>query len=546
MKNKQSLLFNSKQSLPLRGKYFALLLIVVLAFVLRFYKLGEVPLGFHQDEVSQAYNSFSILKTGHDRYGQLLPILFRSFGSYQPPVYTYLTPIPIFLFGNTIFAARSTSAFFGVLTVIVSFLIVEILAKRKYRTQLALLTAFIVAISPWAIHFSRRVVEGNLGVFFFLFAFLLLLKSLKKIKLFIPACFILGISTHAYYSERLLAVFFLPVFLFYFKKYYLKHKKWVIYGLLTFGVVLLPHIVTVFSGAFAARLDQVSSSSDSSFLVEFVKHFVSYFSPKYLFSDAGSGLARVSPGLGVFYNWFFVAFLVGLYFFGKIIDKKFTGLLGILAIIFLIPVSLTGDVFYPLRALEFLWLVGLVVSIGIIEIGRLIKQKKAKWAIFLVLVFYSLASFYVSYFVLFQHETTEAAGNTYIALSDKLKEYEEYKIVLDSTRDLATGLRIAYFREYDSNKLHILLQNQMATPYYNIYVNNQETYIVDNIEARPINWKGDRCREETILIGDSLTFSETQINEHNLEKTFEIRGINKNVVLTGYKTNPDEKCVPKL
>ena len=101
----------------MKNKHLILSLIVVLAFVLRFYKLGEVPLGFHQDEVSQAYNSFSILTTGRDRYGQLLPILFRSFGSYQPPVYTYLTTIPIFLFGNTIFAARSTSAFFGVLTV---------------------------------------------------------------------------------------------------------------------------------------------------------------------------------------------------------------------------------------------------------------------------------------------------------------------------------------------------------------------------------------------------------------------------------------------
>ena len=99
MKNKQSLAGNA-------GNLIVLVLIVILAFVLRFYRLGEVPLGFHQDEISQAYNSFSILKTGHDRYAQLLPILFRSFGSYQPPNYTYLTPIPIYFFGNTIFAAR--------------------------------------------------------------------------------------------------------------------------------------------------------------------------------------------------------------------------------------------------------------------------------------------------------------------------------------------------------------------------------------------------------------------------------------------------------
>lgn len=539
MKNKNKFSF-------LKKKHLILFAIVVLAFVLRFYRLGEVPTGFHQDEVSQAYNSFSILKTGRDRYGQFLPILFRSFGSYQPPIYTYITPIPIYFFGTTIFAARSTSALFGVLTVVVSYFIVGILVKKKYKYYLALISAFVVAISPWAIHFSRRVVEGNLGLFFFLLAFYFLLKSLDKINYFMVSCFVLGISTHAYYSERLLAVVFLPVFLLFFKKYFLKYKKQVIYGLLVFGVVLLPHFVTVFSGAFAARFDQVGSSGDSSYVLEFIKHFISYFSPKYLFGDAGSGLARVSPGLGVFYNWFFPLFLVGLYFFKKIVDKKFIKLLGVLLIISLIPVSMTGDVFYPLRALEFLWLMGLVVSIGFFEVGSRIKKKSIKWIVFLALVVYSLGSFYVSYFVLFQHETTENVGNTYIDLSNKLDEYGEYKIILDSTRDPAAGLRLAYFREYDSKKLHLLLRNQMESSYYNIFVNNNETYIVDNIESRPINWKEDRCREKTILVGDTLAFSDNQIMEHNLKKIFEIEGINKNTVLLGFETSPDKNCEQKL
>mgnify|MGYP001569572368 FL=1 len=163
-----------------------LVLIAVLAFGLRFYKLGEVPLGFHQDEISQSYNSFSMLKTGEDRYGQFMPILFRSFGSYQPPIYTYLTPIPLYLFGNTIFAARSTSAFFGVLTVLISYFIVKELVKNRYKESLALLTSFVVAISPWAIHFSRRVVEGNLGLFFFLLSFYFFIRSLSQIKFIIP------------------------------------------------------------------------------------------------------------------------------------------------------------------------------------------------------------------------------------------------------------------------------------------------------------------------------------------------------------------------
>ena len=522
----------------------ALLLIITIAFVLRFYRLGDVPLGFHQDEISQAYNSFSILKTGHDRYGQLLLILFRSFGSYQPPIYTYLTPIPIYFFGNTIFAARSTSAFFGVLTVLISYFIVKELVKNRYKESLALLTSFVVAISPWAIHFSRRVVEGNLGLFFFLLSFYFFIKSLKKINYIIPAAIVLGISTHAYYSERLIAVIFLPFFLLYFRKYFLKYKKWVICGILLFGLILLPHVVTVFSGAFVARLNQVGTAGEGKlFFVEFVKHFVNYLSPRYLFSDAGSGLARVSPDLGVFYNWMVVPFLIGLYFISKFVENNYLKFLGIFTIICLIPVSLTGDVFYPLRALEFFWLLSFIISIGILEIGERVKNVVVKWIIFSGIVLYSLSFLYVSYFVLFQHETTESAGNTYFTLSNKLEEYKDYKIILDSTRDPATGLRIAYVRNYDPEKLQVMLRGQMESPYYDIFVNNNETYVVDNIEARAIDWKSDRCSYKTILVGDSLAISESQIKDHNLEKIFEIYGINKNIVLYGYKINPDKKCI---
>ena len=522
---------------------FILSFIIILAFVLRFYRLDDVPLGFHQDEISQGYNSFSILETGKDRYGQVLPILFRSFGSYQPPVYTYLTTALLYFLGNTVFAARFISALFGVLTVFVTYFIVKIISEEKYQDKLALLTSFIVAISPWAIHFSRRVVEGNLGIFFFLLALLFFLKSLKEIKYLLLASIILGISTHAYYSERLISVIFLPFFVIYFKGYFLKYKKYVLLGIALFGLTLLPHAVTILTGAFASRLDQVGTAGKGAmFLVEFAKHFVNYFQPLYLFSDAGSGLARVSPDLGVFYNWFFIPFLVGIYFISKVIKDVYLKFLVVFIFISLIPASLTGDIFYPLRALEYFWILSLIVSIGILKIGHIIQNKIIKNSLLIGLTIYSLSFFYVSYFVLFSHETTENMGNTYLTLSNKLKEFNDYQIVVDSTRDPATGLRIAYFRSYDPIRLQNSLKPQMQSDYYSLFVNNNETYKIDNIEARAINWKVDRCSAKTILVGDKLSISDDQIRDHNLTKLFEINGINNNVVLFGYLTKPDEKC----
>ena len=148
-------------------KHFLLVLIICLAFFLRFYKLGEIPAGIHPDEESHGYNAFSLLKTGKDRYGEKFPILFRSFGSYQPPIYTYLATIPVGLFGNTIVSVRSVSAVIGTILVLITYFFSLELFKTKGRRWVALIAALVVAISPWAIYFSRLVAEGNLGVTFF-------------------------------------------------------------------------------------------------------------------------------------------------------------------------------------------------------------------------------------------------------------------------------------------------------------------------------------------------------------------------------------------
>jgi 4-amino-4-deoxy-L-arabinose transferase-like glycosyltransferase len=503
--------------------------------------LGEIPPGFHQDEVSQAYNAFSILETGKDRYGETFPILFRSFGSYQPPVYTYLTSLSIFVFGNTVFAARFTSAFFGILTVILTYFLVRQLVKSKYKENLGLLSAFIVAISPWAIHFSRRVVEGNLGLFFFLMALYLFFVSLKKIKYFLLACLCLGVATHAYYSERLISILFLPFFLIYFRKYYLKYKKWVMYGLSLFGFTLIPHVVTILGGAFASRFDQVANASTNTPLLDFFRHFVSYFSPRYLFSDAGRGLSRVSPNLGVFYVWFFVPFLVGLYMISKMIENRFVKFIGVFIMISLIPVSLTGDVFYPLRALEFFWLLSLVVAIGVFEIGSTIKSGRAKLVIFSGLVIYSLFSFFVSYFALFKYESTENVGLAYADVSRELEKYKNYKVVFDNTRDPAAGLRVAYFKKYDPGEIQRNLRSQLTSPYYSRKV-NADSVILDNVVFSPINWAEAACAA-TIFVGDGLAVSEIQIKDHNLTQIFEIKTSNKDFILRGFSTNSSKQCI---
>src|SRR3989344_2150759 len=108
-----------------------LLIIVILATILRFYQLGQNPPSLDWDETAHGYNAYSILKTGRDEYAYKLPLYFRSFDDYKPPIYTYLVVPSVAVFGLNDFAVRFPSALLGVLAIIFTYLMVFELFKRK-------------------------------------------------------------------------------------------------------------------------------------------------------------------------------------------------------------------------------------------------------------------------------------------------------------------------------------------------------------------------------------------------------------------------------
>src|SRR5690348_13812268 len=106
--------------------WILLCLIVLLAVFLRFYQLGINPPSLTWDEVAWGYNAYTLGIDGKDEFGHFLPYTsFISFGDYKPPVYAYLTVVPVWLFGLTEFAVRFPSALFGTLTVLVTYFLVK-------------------------------------------------------------------------------------------------------------------------------------------------------------------------------------------------------------------------------------------------------------------------------------------------------------------------------------------------------------------------------------------------------------------------------------
>lgn len=529
-----------------------IIFILLLAFALRFFKLGTIPPGLHGDGASQGYNAFSLLNTGKDRYGESFPILFRSLGSYQPPLYTYLTTIPIAIFGNTAFSTYFISALSGVILVVLTyFLILALFENTKYKTVLALITALTVSISPWSVLFSRLAVEANLGLLIFTSSILIFVYSIKKIQLLPLACLLLGISTHAYYSERLIALIFFPVFIMLFRKIFFSQKKWLALAIVLFLITQIPHFWILNSGALTRRFDQVSyfgnQSNDPLRIYALAKtainNYLIYYSPRNLFFDSDTNLGRTMPGLSVFYNWLVVPFIIGIWYLLKKAPQKATKIICLLIIITPLPAAFTGDFFYPLRTLDFLWVLALVISLGLFQIMQFLKSGKLQLLLLVYLIAYCLFSIYISYFVLFKYEKAENYGFAYIKLMDKLPEYRDKQIIIDLARDPGIGIRMAYLTSYPPNKLQSQLRAQLKTPYYSSIVNSDEIYEIGNIEIKPLDFKTDTCRPDTIIVGDQLTVSPKQMDEHKLKAEFEIKDLSGDISLIGYLTNPTNTCI---
>jgi len=122
------------------------LLIILVAAAFRFYLLGAVPTGFQFDEAYNALDAMQVL-------GGKLRIFFPANGG-REPLYTYWQVFWVWLLDATPFVFRWASALAGLLAIPLCYALVRELFPREGR-RLAALSAFIMAISFWHIHFSR-------------------------------------------------------------------------------------------------------------------------------------------------------------------------------------------------------------------------------------------------------------------------------------------------------------------------------------------------------------------------------------------------------
>lgn len=235
---------------------WALLSILVIAAFLRFWNLGINPPHLTPDEASLGYNAYSILKTGKDEFGKTLPIVFKSFGDFKPGLYVYLTVPPVAVFGLTEFATRFPSASAGILSVLFIFLIIkELFPERK---SLPILGAFVSAVNPWLVFFSRGAWEVNLSLSLTLIGIFLFLKSLKNQKFIIYSAVPFAFTLLTYQGAKISTGIVLVILTFIYWKEILNYDKKHLIKAFVVGFIISIPILMSFTNGETGRLNVFS------------------------------------------------------------------------------------------------------------------------------------------------------------------------------------------------------------------------------------------------------------------------------------------------
>lgn len=461
-----------------------LIIVIIIAAFLRLFMLSSVPAGITSDEADTGYDAYSIIKTGHDQWGQTYPLVsFRGFGDYRMPIYTYFVSSSMSLFGVSELAVRLPSAIAGVFSVFFIYL----LSRKIFGEKAALLSSFLFAFSPWAIGMSRQGIESNLAMTFYIFALFLFLKIKEGKKFLLLSLLFFILSMYSYTSYIISTPLTVLVLSIINLRQLLKIKKEASISITLFVVSILPLIFL--SSAGTKRASQIGFMSDITslgiidvlnlkigacyqilpsffcraldnkpltFLSVFANNYLHHFSLDFLYLKGTTTQFSLLPERGLLYSYEIIFLLLGLFF----IFKKRKGIfIVVLFLLAAVPDSLSGGGHHS-RALCLLPFIILIEGAGltflIIYIGKLRRELKYLLLSALsILILFSLSSFIISYFSYFQKYYSPYSLYAYKQMSKELPDFsKKYESVYISNylNDEPQYIFYLFYNKYDPVK----------------------------------------------------------------------------------------------
>lgn len=474
--------------------YSILCLVVLVAAFLRFFHLGTNPPSLTWDEVAWGYNAYTLGLMGQDEFGKFLPVQYlESFGDFKPPVYAYLSVLPIKLFGLTEFATRFASAFFGTLTVLVTFFLArKLFPTSKHKDYYAICAALLLAVSPWHVNLSRAAFEANVSTFFIVTGVWLFLQWVESNHKY-SAGFLFGsilsfcISLYTFNTARivspLLGILLVAVF---WKKMFSNWKLTIAAGVFA-AVLLLPLIPFMLSPQGQLRYKEVNIFSDVSVIKQsnqeiandgnvwwskilhnrrfayaqlYVQHYFDNLSPKFLFITGDGNPKFSTQDVGQLYVIELPFLLLGLLFLFKNREGHWW-FIPIWLLLGIIPAATARETPHALRIETTLPTFQLLIAYGFIQCVQRIKFKRVAISIVSVALFINVLYYLHGYYVHYPHEY---AGEWQYGYKQAISYTESVKQTYDQicfTEELGRPyVYVLFYGHYDPNTLQHDVQIQ--------------------------------------------------------------------------------------
>ena len=512
----------------LNSKKIVFILIVLLGFFLRIYQVDSIPPGLTWDEAALGYNAYSILKTGRDEYGTILPLNLKSFGDYKPALYAYVLIPFIAVFGLSEIAVRIPSVLFGVGTIIVLYFLIQKLFQNK---KLSLAVSFMVAVSPLSIQFSRGAFESNAAVFLNSLGTLLFLIGLKKPKILFYSAVVLGLSLFTYQASKIFVpilvtgllliyrddlrytkTFFTAAFIF---SLFFALSLWITFGL---GQADRLSAQNFFAYTRAEEVISQIASEDRvsekdfyfnflhgeyfAYIRGFIERYFIYFSPKMLFIEGDYSPRHSVPDLGVLLYISLILIPLGILFLLNNENKKSRNLVLFLLFTAALPAVLSRDLISTNRSLNILIPCTILEGLGLyLFIFYILKLKKI-YRYFVLMVFAGIFVFNYSIFVdrYFVHMPYEFSqdwlyGYKQVFTSLNQTKLDEYNKVVITDEYGQPYIYYLFYTKYPPQKF----QQQSVLEKKSSDVGTVRK--IDNIEFRRIDWPLERGDKNSLFIG---------------------------------------------
>ncbi|OGG26681.1 hypothetical protein A2960_00720 [Candidatus Gottesmanbacteria bacterium RIFCSPLOWO2_01_FULL_39_12b] len=504
---------------------FIVILIFFLAFILRFWLLGSNPPSLDWDEASLGYNAYSILKTGRDEYGNFFPLSIKSFNDYKPPLYTYLSILPIAIFGLNEFSTRMVSAILGTFSVLIGFFLIKKIFRDK-SNLFYYLFMFFFAISPWHIQFSRTAFESNISLFFILTGLWLFFKGLDTGYYLLLSFIFFAFSIYAYHSPRLVVpLLIIGMFCIYFPE--IRQKKvWFLTGVITFLVLVLP-IYSQLHGQTVARLGSVSVVNpdeklgasirdieyDQSredvlgklvhnrriiYAKEILGGYLDHFNFDFLFLTGDSPGRHHASGMGMLYLWDSLFIIIGIILYLNQLNR-FQSIVIWWFLLAPAASSLASGTPHAVRALLMLPLFQVFAALGILGIFHYLTHRmnrKVKFSVLIIIFSLLMFNFYYYLHMYWWHTPKEFS---------QWWQYGYKELVTEVSKVESSYDKIVITYRYDQPYIYFLFYKPIDPLWYQ-EISEKGPIVRANrsfgkFEFRNLDWGKDSQLSNVLLVG---------------------------------------------